>query len=89
MTTEREHVEAVKAGLASAKGTLKAISGELTGIMDKNEDAGKRNAAFLARARIRRVLADLEIAHGEMTEDLLKHWPEYEGIVAFGPGGGR
>lgn len=86
MTTEREHVESVQAGLASVKGTFKAMSGELTGIMDKNDDAGKRNAAYLARAKIRQRLADLEVTHGEITQLLLEHWPEYHEVVTRGPG---
>ncbi len=90
MTTERERVEDAKAGITEAKGVLKRIIGNLTSIMDANgDDAVKMNAAYLARAKFRRIAAELEEAHGESTQLLLKHWPNFSEIVAFGPGGGR
>ncbi len=80
--SEREHIEDAKEDIAKAKAALKQVIAHLSAVMDANAgEAARSNAAYLARAKFKRVLANLEEAHGEATQLLLKHWPGYEGVV--------
>lgn len=101
MTTEREHVESVRDGIAKWKELMRAaddaaqdIMRNLRGIMAHNkDDAAKSNAAYTTlgefealRGKAIALAGEGKVAHGNGSERLMTHWPEYEGIVAMGPG---
>lgn len=87
--SERKYIEDAKDEISKAKAALKQVIANLGAVMTENkDDAAKSNAAYLARAKFKLALAEVEIAHGDATALLLKHWPQYDGVVVMG-GGGR
>lgn len=88
--TERTDVLAIKASLNTAKDAMKATLVSCSALMDKAEAAGNTadyNAAYLAKERFRRCLADIGIAHALASaamDEVRNAGPEI-----FGPGGGR
>lgn len=76
--TEREIIEAAQRSIGQLKGLMRDLE-------NLNREAGRDMAANAAMG----LRGDLIRWHSNASEQLMKHYPEWGGVVIQGPGGGR
>lgn len=92
MKTERELIEDAKEAIAKIKAGCREVQEAMRGVIAHNqgdEEKAKANAAYITLGEFESLGGEAKQAHGRASDRLMKHWPNFDKMVSFGPGGGR
>jgi len=87
--TEHDALEIIEAEFAKSKDSLRNIIKAARAMRDINAEAGRAreaNAAYTFSEKVRGILADTGVVHGEATDTLWEHWPEHAAEFAVKSG---
>ena len=87
--TEHDALEIIEAEFAKSKDSLRTIIKAARTLRDINAEAGRgrgANAAYTFSEKVRGILADTGVVHGEATDTLWELWPEHAAEFAVKSG---